>query len=409
MILCISCVSTGSIDTYASGGVYIGQAVCNEKGGSYGGKAGDQTGKELAISAWTYSKKKKDAYHWVYVFRAKDPSVANKLASNMKKACQNSHIGYDLRDKDRETLYYAAQKVNWNISSVKVDCETTCVDVVSVCLNSVGIKTPSAWASVYVYRDLMKTGMFVCYTTADYTSSSSKLKAGDILCNPNAPHTAMVVESPLKTSASTKSSSGNTNNASKISQFKTGKQYQLTTELNVRKGPSKKYAVKTNKEISKQAREYSVGETRAVLNKGTVVKCTGVNGNWIKTTHGWLCGTEGGKRYLEEYKATTGQKILLNNAKKKVVNKKSTGTKLKIQKNKEYKLKAAMNVRSGPGTNYRILKRGELTASGKKNSVKANNAVLKKGTIVTCLEVKGDWMRIPSGWVCCKPEYVANK
>lgn len=68
-----------------------------------------------------------------------------------------------------------------------------------------------------------------------------------------------------------------------------------------------------------------------------------------------------------------------------------------------YTLQDYMNVRTGPGTNHSIKQVSELTADGKKHATRSSgNATLKKGTEVTCLEILGNWMRIPSGWVCCK-------
>jgi len=68
-----------------------------------------------------------------------------------------------------------------------------------------------------------------------------------------------------------------------------------------------------------------------------------------------------------------------------------------------YALQDHMNVRTGPGTNYPIKQVSELTADGKRHATRSTGAAtLRKGTEVTCLEVYGDWMRIPSGWVCCR-------
>jgi len=72
-----------------------------------------------------------------------------------------------------------------------------------------------------------------------------------------------------------------------------------------------------------------------------------------------------------------------------------------------YVTTANVNVRTGAGTNNRIKLVKELTIDGKKNATSSNsnaNAVLKKGTRVSVLEVKQDkngmyWGRIPSGYV----------
>jgi surface antigen len=67
-----------------------------------------------------------------------------------------------------------------------------------------------------------------------------------------------------------------------------------------------------------------------------------------------------------------------------------------------YTLQYDMKVRTGPSTSYRQKKRTELTASGKKSALDGTYAVLKKGTEITCMQVKGNWIKIPSGWVCAK-------
>ena len=68
-----------------------------------------------------------------------------------------------------------------------------------------------------------------------------------------------------------------------------------------------------------------------------------------------------------------------------------------------YTLQVNLNVRTGAGTNYRIKKYNELTADGKKHAFMQTNAVLKKGTRVTCLDIlingSDIWLKIPSGYV----------
>ena len=68
-----------------------------------------------------------------------------------------------------------------------------------------------------------------------------------------------------------------------------------------------------------------------------------------------------------------------------------------------YTLQSEMNVRSGAGLTYEILKRTKWTASGRKHDKDKDN-LLDKGTVVTCQKTKKVgvrmWMKIPSGWVC---------
>lgn len=65
-----------------------------------------------------------------------------------------------------------------------------------------------------------------------------------------------------------------------------------------------------------------------------------------------------------------------------------------------YTLQSDMYVRQSP--NGAHIKFDSLTEDGKKNGKydEQGNAILKKGTRVTCKGMKDNWMQIPSGWVC---------
>lgn len=71
-----------------------------------------------------------------------------------------------------------------------------------------------------------------------------------------------------------------------------------------------------------------------------------------------------------------------------------------------YTLQVNLNVRCGAGTIYKNKKYSELTKDGRKHALNISNAVLKRGTKVTCLKiVKKDnqiWLEIPSGFICAK-------
>ena len=66
-----------------------------------------------------------------------------------------------------------------------------------------------------------------------------------------------------------------------------------------------------------------------------------------------------------------------------------------------YTLQVNLNVRTGAGTNYSKKKKSALTADAQKHST--SSGVLKKGTRVTCKQVKivggNTWIKIPSGWI----------
>lgn len=69
-----------------------------------------------------------------------------------------------------------------------------------------------------------------------------------------------------------------------------------------------------------------------------------------------------------------------------------------------YTLQVDLNVRENAGTEYKIKKFNQLTIDGKKHAYIQENAVLKKGTKVTCLKECKDkrgniWLQIPSGFI----------
>lgn len=71
-----------------------------------------------------------------------------------------------------------------------------------------------------------------------------------------------------------------------------------------------------------------------------------------------------------------------------------------------YTLQVNLNVRMGAGTSYKNKKYAELTKDGRKHALNISNAILKRGTKVTCLnviKVKDEtWLEIPSGFICAK-------
>lgn len=75
-------------------------------------------------------------------------------------------------------------------------------------------------------------------------------------------------------------------------------------------------------------------------------------------------------------------------------------------------LTANMNIRSNAGTGYPVRKVADISENGKKCVMDNNsnaNAVFKRGTVITALELKAIsnaaidvWCRCPSGWICIR-------
>jgi hypothetical protein len=164
--------------------VKIGHAYSDENSRAKGGKAGDQTGKELLIQDW-YLKEKS----WTAVFRAKSNSIAEKIAKAMEQACTNNNIGYD--QSQRTTLFKYAEKYTWDLSKITEKCECDCSSLVSVCINAAGITVSKDMYTGNQKAVLQGTGKFEILTDTKYLTKPNWLKRGDIILGTG--HTAVVL------------------------------------------------------------------------------------------------------------------------------------------------------------------------------------------------------------------------
>lgn len=171
--------------------VKVGSARIDENGKAHGGRAGDQTGKEVSTQSYYVHSK-----GW-RVFRAKDSAVAEKIARCMQAACDNKHVGYD--QYERNTLYKQAEKVGFDVNKVTSDCETDCSALVRVCCAFAGILgLPEGFRTTNEPSNLLKTGAFVELTGSKYQSQSLYLGRGDILCTKTQGHTVVVLSNGSK-------------------------------------------------------------------------------------------------------------------------------------------------------------------------------------------------------------------
>lgn len=115
--------------------------------------------------------------------------------------------------------------------------------------------------------------------------------------------------------------------------------------LNVRKGPGTNYRIVSG---------YSYN---------TIVTIISESNGWYKTNKGWVSGA-----YIS--KSSGGSSSSNSSASKYVLGR------YKVVVN------SALNVRSGPGTKYRVKR------------------TYKNGTVFDTYEIRGNWARTPSGWVC---------
>lgn len=177
--------------------VKIGSARIDENGKAHGGKAGDQTGKEVSTQAWY-----KHSKGW-RVLRAKDASVREKIAVAMEHACANSNIGYD--QWQRDTLLKNVKNKGFDPAKADTPCETDCSALVRVCCGyafgcDIVLKAApdTRFSTANMCRILLSTGLFTEFTGSKYTDSSDYLKRGDILCTKTQGHTVVVLSNGNK-------------------------------------------------------------------------------------------------------------------------------------------------------------------------------------------------------------------
>lgn len=121
--------------------------------------------------------------------------------------------------------------------------------------------------------------------------------------------------------------------------------------------------------------------------KGTSLKIYEVDGNWGRTDKGWVC-----LDYTDYKKSGSSS------------NSSSSGSSSKKYTTGRYEVTAeVLTVREGPGTNYDWKKYSELTSNAQKQvyekcGSKPNG--LCKGVQCDVSEVKNNWGKIPSGWIC---------
>ncbi len=260
--------------------VKVGSARIDENGHASGGKAGDQTGKEVSTQDWYLHSK-----GWV-VLRAKDANVRETIARCMQAACDNKHVGYD--QGQRDTLYNASKSLGFDVSKVTKNVETDCSALVRVCVNYAGIAvgnfTTPGEASV-----LMNTGAFLKYTDDTHCKKSTNLLRGDILVTKTKGHTVVVLSDGANADAERKALSKVAPPVESMTETPTTGVVVIEADggaVNVRSGNGTKYAIITT------VKDGTVFDWVATADNGWHAVVVGTQVGWVSGKYGrraWLC------------------------------------------------------------------------------------------------------------------------
>lgn len=165
--------------------IKVGSARIDEHGNISGGRAGDQTKKEVATEPY-YSHPK----GW-YLLRAKDIEVAKKIAQAMREGCANDNIGYSQTDRYGVITHL---KTYGRIAKISVKTNADCSSLVRACCIQSGISVGDFNTSSEV-AVLEKTEAF---HKAVAVTPNTKLQEGDILVTRTKGHTVIVTETDTK-------------------------------------------------------------------------------------------------------------------------------------------------------------------------------------------------------------------
>lgn len=166
--------------------VIFGSARIDERGKATGGKAGDQTGKEVGTQAYY-----KHSKGW-RVFRAKSAAARKLIAEAMRRACNNNNIGYD--QNGRLSLYDAVKDFGFDPAKATKAVETDCSALVRVCCAYAGITLPNFVTSGQASA-MLNSGAFDEMKGAKYTDQEEWLEEGDVLVTKTKGHTVVVLTS----------------------------------------------------------------------------------------------------------------------------------------------------------------------------------------------------------------------
>lgn len=150
-------------------------ASIDERGKISGGKAGDQTGKEVKEGAY-YD------FGQTHYIRFKSRTRAKRAANIAKYLAVNDHVGYC--QSTRDTLYDTLKQHGWDVTKLYDYCNTDCSALVCCIINiAYGTgKVPKGYNSWSFVEGAVSKKCPKGLTPPRPLGSNTKLKLGDIVC-----------------------------------------------------------------------------------------------------------------------------------------------------------------------------------------------------------------------------------
>lgn len=137
--------------------IRICHAVCDENGNAYGGKAGDQTGKEIRVQKW-YDRP------WDAVIVPKDPVMADAAAEFCERIAESPLYGYN--QKARTAGYKAIIKSGYDVEHSDGG-DFDCSSLVSACYIFAGSKVGICYTGS-LERVFRQSGEFDIYHDSEH-------------------------------------------------------------------------------------------------------------------------------------------------------------------------------------------------------------------------------------------------
>ena len=160
------------------------QASIDENGKAKGGKAGDQTGKEVNIANWYKN-------NWNNMIRCISATYGAKAAAIAQKLAKSNIVGYDQTiapNDGRNTLYKALKKYDFNVdeyiaSGEKSECDCSSFVYAVYCCLYKELRSDSNAPTTSSWPDFAKAHpkVFKVYTASKYLTTDANLRAGDLI------------------------------------------------------------------------------------------------------------------------------------------------------------------------------------------------------------------------------------